>query len=359
MRIYGFFRGFPGLGRVVSGISILSMLKDMGHEIKAYSYLQGVQALKEHSIDFLLEKQPTKNQVMAIGINPICEVAGEIISKICRDKPDMVIVDGEPLFISTLAMVYPRRKIISLLNPADLYNPALPVSTIKFYHSHYLAAGSAIVHGVDRDSIVLPDEDHKCEILRTNTILRRDIIDAKLSEGKEIVSILGGGSSNSSDNFWDSTITMGKQVIDAAKYLHSEQFVIYCNDSRVEAKLSEYMNSDNVRIVSEYTLPHVMYSTAKIVISRAGRNTISEILYLKLPAILMSSCGDFRSSEQEKNIDQACAFRGGRFLKLENREDGKALVEKIKTAIAAADNGLLFVPGNKDAIDFVLNKAEN
>ena len=95
MRIYGFFRGFPGLGRVVSGISILSMLKDMGHEIKAYSYLQGVQALKEHSIDFLLEKQPTKNQVMAIGINPICEVAGEIISKICRDKPDMVIVDGE------------------------------------------------------------------------------------------------------------------------------------------------------------------------------------------------------------------------------------------------------------------------
>ena len=359
MKIYGFFRGFPGLGRVMSGISILSMLKDMGHEIKAYSYLQGVQALKEHGIDFLLEKQPPKHQVMAIGINPICEVAGEIISKICLDKPDMVIVDGEPLFICTLAMVYPRRRIISLLNPADLYNPALPVSTIKFYHSHYLAAGSAIVHGVDKDSIVLPDEDYKCEILKTNTILRHDVIDTEIFEGKEIVSILGGGSSNSSDNFWDSTITMGKQIMEAAKYLDSEKFVIYCNDSRVADKLSEYKNSNNVRIISKYTLPHEIYSTAKVVICRAGRNTISEILFLNLPAILMSSCGDFRSSEQEKNIDQACSFRGGRLLKLENMEGGKGLVEKIRKAISADDKGFVFVPGNKDAIEFIINKAES
>ena len=356
MRIYGFFRGFPGLGRVMSGISILSMLKDMGHEIKAYSYLQGVQALKEHSIEFLLEKQPPKHQVMAIGINPICEVAGEIISKICLDKPDLVIVDGEPLFISTLAMVYPRRKIISLLNPADLYNPALPTSTIKFYHSHYLAAGSAIVHGVDKDSIILPDENNQCESVKTNTILRRDIIDTRLSEGKEIVSILGGGSSNSSDNFWDSTIVMGRRILEAATFLESERFVIYCNDPRVADKLTAYKNSDNVRVVSDYTLPNEMYSTAKIVICRAGRNTISEILYLNLPAILMSSYGDFRSSEQEKNIDQACALRGGKLLKSENRESGKDLAKKIKTAIVAEDNGFVFVPGNKDAIEFVLHK---
>ena len=355
MKIYGFFRGFPGLGRVMSGISILTMLKDMGHEVKAYTYLQGVQALKEHNIPFLLEKQPPKHQIMAIGLNPICEIAGELIQKICIDTPDLVIVDGEPLFISTLAMVYPRKKIISLLNPSDLYNPSLPLSTIKFYHSHYLAAGAAIVHGVDKESIILPMDTQNCKILKTNTILRRDIIDAKITEGDEIVSILGGGSSNSSDSFWNSTIAMGRRLLETAGLLEKEKFVIYCNDSKVAETLVEYKNSDNISIVSEYTLPYIMYSKAKIVVCRAGRNTISEILYLKLPAILISSSGDFRSSEQEKNIDHACAFSGKRLIRFEKQENGKDLSEKIKEAINSEDNGFRFVPGNADVIDFILN----
>lgn len=41
MKIFGIFRGFPGLGRVVVGAGLLSMLKARGHEVKAYSYLQG------------------------------------------------------------------------------------------------------------------------------------------------------------------------------------------------------------------------------------------------------------------------------------------------------------------------------
>ena len=168
-------------------------------------------------------------------------------------SPDLVIVDDEPLFISTLAMVYPRSKIISLLNPADLHNPALPLSTIKFYHFHYLAAGAAIVHGVDKDSIVLPKDAQKCKILKTNTILRHDIIDTKISEGEDIVSILGGGSSNSSDSFWDSTIAMGRRLLEAAVFLEKEKFVIYCNDTKVARTLTEYRKSDNSRIVKCYT----------------------------------------------------------------------------------------------------------
>ncbi|MCR4656324.1 MAG: hypothetical protein K5770_08870 [Lachnospiraceae bacterium] len=46
MKIYGVFRGFHGLGRVMFGISMLSMLREAGHEVKAYSYLQGVKALR-------------------------------------------------------------------------------------------------------------------------------------------------------------------------------------------------------------------------------------------------------------------------------------------------------------------------
>ena len=343
MKIYGFFRGFPGLGRVVSGISILSTLKEMGNEVRAYSYLQGVQALNNHNVDILLEKQPDQYHIMAIGLNPICEVSGELIERICSEDPDIVIVDGEPLFISTLAMVYPREKILSLLNPADLFNDSLPISTMKFYHNHYLAAGSAIVHGVDKNNITLPKNTRGCDILKTTTILRREVMETPVSEKTEVVAILGGGSSNSSESFWHATVDMGKKIIDAATILDQERFVIYCNDSKIAGRLSEYVMPQNIRIVLTYTMPQNMYATAKVILCRAGRNTISEILYLDLPAILMSSYGDFRSSEQGKNINLACALKPGRLLKLSQEEDGKTLSEKIWQVINAENNGYRFL----------------
>ena len=42
MRILGIFRGFPGLGRVVSGVGILETLRDKYNcEVEIISYLQG------------------------------------------------------------------------------------------------------------------------------------------------------------------------------------------------------------------------------------------------------------------------------------------------------------------------------
>ena len=42
MKILGIFRGFPGLGRVVSGVALLETLRDKYDcEIKCISYLQG------------------------------------------------------------------------------------------------------------------------------------------------------------------------------------------------------------------------------------------------------------------------------------------------------------------------------
>ena len=125
MKVYGIFRGFPGLGRVISGIAIMSELKKNGHDIEVYSYLQGVQSLRDHDFDFIIDDQPTAQQVMAIGLSPIGDIAEKIIGLICSEEPDLVIVDGEPLIISTLAMVYPRERIMSILNPTDLYNDSL------------------------------------------------------------------------------------------------------------------------------------------------------------------------------------------------------------------------------------------
>lgn len=356
MRIYGVFRGFPGLGRVVAGISILSSLKENGHEVKAYSYLQGIQALRDHDIALMMDEQPTQHQISAIGLNPIGEVAEKLIDKICSEAPDMVIVDGEALLISTLSTVYPREKILALLNPADLFNESQPLSTREFYHRNYLAARNAIVHGVNTYKQIKPEIVCDCDILQTNTILRQSIIELKKSEQTDIVAILGGGCSNSSESFWKSTLEMGSRVVEAAKILRGETFTIYCNDYEIAEKLSYSDIPRNVSIIADYTLPEQVYSSAKVVLCRAGRNTISEILYLGLPAILMSSSGDYRSVEQERNIDQACAGCPNTLFRSNKDESGEVLAEKVKKAMEAKPSEFIFEPGNEEATEFVLEK---
>lgn len=354
MKVFGIFRGFPGLGRVMAGISIMSELKAMGHETKAYSYLRGKEAINEHGLEFILQRQPTSHQIMALGINPIGEISEALIDKICSEKPDLIIIDGEPLFLSTLAMVYPREKIVSLLNPMDIYNLSLPLSSLKFLRMHYLSAGRAIIHGIKKEEITLLQNYSGCDILQVNTILRKSIIDMNIKERKKVVTILGGGCSNASDSFFEATLEMGEKVIEAAKNMREEEFVIYCNDSNLANRLFENKNLYNVKIVSKYTLPENMYSSAKVVLCRAGRNTLSEILYLNIPAVLMSTNGDFRSIEQKMNMEQVCALNPDRFVKFNIEESGIKLIEKIKYLISVKENNYCFVPGNQEAIKFVL-----
>lgn len=357
MKIFGVFRGFPGLGRVVAGASILSELRRRGHEVKAYSYLQGLPVLKNEGLDLIISEQPTTNQISAIGLSPICETAADLIRVICEQKPDLVILDGEPLLVSTLSLVYPRERLLALLNPTDLHNPSLPDSTLLFYHTHYLSAGKAIVHGLDKNSVVLPKELHGCDVLCTNTILRRQIFELNSREDDkktEITVILGGGTRNASENFWNSTVEMGKHIVLASNMLPDESFTVYCNDDKIADALLKENSSKNIRIVADYASPEAIYTPAKMIICRAGRNTISEVLYLGLPTLLMPSSGDFRSAEQEANIDMVCRMCS-RIRRFVSDDSVELLVKRIMNTMNSSDPGYNFVPGNQDAIEFIIS----
>lgn len=359
MKIYGFFRGFPGLGRVMSGISILTSLKALGHEVKAYSYLQGLQALKDHHIECLPVAQPPLHQVMTIGLNPISKASQELIDLICREQPDLVIVDGEALFVSTLAMAYPREKILSLLNPTDVYNEDLPNLTMRFYHTHYFAAGLALVHGISKEQIIVPKDTLGCEVLSTNTILRQNVLRIKPQKIRHnLVAILGGGSKNAAENFIASTLRMARCIIEAARHAPAENFTLYCNDPALHEQLSAFDCPINLKVVSKYTLPEDIYTTAEVVICRAGRNTISELLYLNLPGVLMPSASNFRATEQSKNTQYACSLKAGRLLTLEQDEGYEALLDKIARVRQAGDNNFKFIPGNQPALEFILRKIQ-
>ena len=355
MKIIGVFRGFPGLGRVVSGVGLLNDLRKKGHDILGFSYMQGVDILNSYKINKLLNETPLKSNIMEIGLNPISKIAGELISKIIDENPDLVIIDGEALLASTLSLVFPKEKILTLLNPTDICNDSLPESTIAFYKQHYLSAGTAIVHMPNINADILPKEKLDCDLHLINTILRDEILNLKPDiTKKSIVGILGGGCANSSDNFYKSTLEIGKKIVEVAKKLSNEKFLIYCNDKEIKKSLDfEIINMNNIKVIEEYTEPKEIYTNAKLIFCRSGRNTVSELLYLQIPAILFSSKGDFRSKEQEKNIDAVCKINPFKLKKSSIDETIDEILKKIEKLVKIERSDVEFIPGNKKALQII------
>lgn len=359
MKIFGIFRGFPGLGRVVSGVSILETLRNEGYEVKAYSYLQGKDVLEDYQLKTIIEKEPSIPHIMVIGLNPISKEMGELIDKIVKEQPDLIIIDGEPLLISTLSYVFPREKIISFLNPTDIENLTLPFSTIIFYRKHYLSAKNVFVHGIGVPDFSRLESEYSCNIKSINTILRNEILELKGQiVGEKIIGILGGGCSNASKNFFDSTVKMAKTIIKLSNVLNKEKFIIYCNDKMIKKEIENNIPF-NVEIIDEYTSPLKIYKEAKLVLCRAGRNTVSELLYLGIPALLFASKGDFRSSEQEKNIELVHSISDGSIEKVLIEETEERLLKKINRVLKNKKEKNNFIPGNEIVLSYIKNMLEN
>lgn len=353
-KIYGVFRGFPGLGRVSSGIALLKEFQKLGYEIEAVSYFQGTEALYRQGIPLLFEYNIEQCDITSIGINPITGFATKIINKIIENQPDAVIIDGEPLLQSTLCDIYPKERVISLLNPSDLQNDSLPESTIRFYHKNYLSGENAIVHGVGIENEVIKEKE--CYIHYIPTILRDEIMEISTTTKNthRIIGILGGGSVNSSDKFVSSTVEMGKKIAFIAKRMPQYSFDVYCNDLFIQSEIEKnIVLPSNYKIISTYTTPSEMYKGAKMVIARAGRNVVSELLYLNIPALLIATSGDYRSKEQEKNIDMMIKVSNNLFDKINILDDEDIMIKKINDKLHNEPIMNKFIPGNNYAVDVI------
>lgn len=353
-KIYGIFRGFPGLGRVSAGIALLKDLEKQGYQIGAISYYQGSSALRKQGIPILLEYEPEDRDITSIGINPITEFSSKVAECIKEGEPDIIIFDGEPLLQSVLGDVFPKSKIISLLNPSDLYNETLPEFKINFYHKNYLACGNAIVHGIGlKNETVAMGE---CNVYHIPTIIREEVlsISSSYKASKRIVGILGGGSVNSSKSFIKSTVDMGVKIASIAKIMNQYDFDIYCNDDYIKQEIEGRIKEvANVEIISNYTAPKDIYDSACFAIVRAGRNVASELLYLNIPGLLIATDGDYRSQEQEKNIRLMIEVGDTLFDKFTLLEDDISIVNKINTMIEGRTREKLIHPGNEISIDII------
>ena len=88
-----------------------------------------------------------------------------------------------------------------------------------------------------------------------------------------------------------------------ADYFSDYEIHIYCSCDVVE--LNNLLNPRNVFIHKNIEKCEHYYLDSKLIISRAGRNTISELLCLEIPSIIIPAGDDFRAKEQAVNSEQA------------------------------------------------------
>lgn len=297
MKVLGIFRGFPGLGRVVAGVSLLETLRDNHHcEIKIITYLQGEQYVLSHGAN--IEYRTNREDYCAIGILPTSKFGHFIHHTIRTFQPDIVILDGEPLLVQSLRISFPNLKTVVLLNPADVNNPSNDVEAMDYFNELYSNADLAIVHGLNKVKTEYPYS----KIISIGTIIRCEIFDIKYNPSNKIYCILGGGTVNVGQQFSQDTIQIARLCVDAAALLPEFEMHIICSSMNIYNAIRDFHISSNTFIYNSIINATHIYSDAQLIITRSGRNSLSEVLFLGIPTITFVTGDTFRRAEQEQNL---------------------------------------------------------
>lgn len=346
MKVLGIFRGFPGLGRVVSGVSLLETLRDkFACEIRMISYLQGNCYLRSRGYEGMQEAIPM--DFCSIGLLPTNRMGVHIHSEIKSFAPDIVLVDGEPLIVQSLKISYPNLKVVTLLNPADVDNPHNDKEAMEFFNHLYSLADLAIVHGLRKPNLVYT---YKKQIA-LGTILRNEILNLDHTPTNNIYCILGGGTVNVGYQFETSTIAIANICKQLAKVLPSYNMHIVCSSQNIYDALCEGQIDDNVILHKDVLKAEEYYSNATLVITRSGRNTLSELAYLGIPALSFVTGDNYRRVEQEQNLANIKA-KNIAAIAIDTSID--EIADKAKELMQQGITKCGFAIGNDDAIKEIL-----
>ena len=320
MRVLFINRGYPGLGRVMGSVALDSIFKNSAifrnYESAFASYLSGYTYLEKsnfHPINLFPDGYFYRPNAFCIPFG----VEGRSFVKLVGSfSPDFVVIDGEPLFIDWLYDML-QIPVLVITNPSDLYNPACDDMAIDFFRYYYSKAHAVIAHGIWR----LPDHltnlgNRAGNVVEMNTIVHHKIFEAgfqrrignnKPSCGRKIVGVLGGGSENVASSYRSHSLQLAKWLVEACDCVEIEKLTLYCSDKNVYKCLVEECHPrfpcnfiadqmDNISDIIE----------ADLIVGRAGRNLVSEVLTLGSRALLVAVAAEnYRTGDQKETAEVA------------------------------------------------------
>jgi UDP-N-acetylglucosamine:LPS N-acetylglucosamine transferase len=196
-----------------------------------------------------------------------------------------------------------------------------------------------------------------------NTIIRAEILNINpVIKSKQIFCILGGGTVNVQNDFLESTLKIAILCFGLAKELAEYKITIQCSSINVYEIINENIKTKkpaNLQLISTIKPPVDYYSNSSLIITRAGRNSLSELLFLNMPAISFISGCSFRKEEQACNAQYT---QNSQIKSLSTDIQLSQFVQSCKELLnknEIEETQSCFLPGNKVANELIINYLKN
>lgn len=313
--------GGGSAGHVTPNLALIPKLKEMGYEIQYIGTRDGIERkiiegekIKYHSISGgkLRRYFDIKN-----FSDPFKVIKGIFeAQKIMREeKPDVVFSKGGFVAVPVVIAAF-FNKIPVIAHESDI-TPGLANKISIPYCSKICVTFPESLQNIKKDKGVLTGTPIREELFKGNKSLGTSI--CGFSDNKPVVLIIGGslGSVKINENI--------RIILD--KLLPKYNIAHICGKGNLDDKLKHKKGYKQFEYVAE-ELPHLM-QCSDLVISRAGANSIFELLALKKPNLLIPLS---RSSSRGDQILNAASFeKSGYSMVLQEEElNGEILKNKIE-----------------------------
>ncbi len=196
-----------------------------------------------------------------------------------------------------------------------------------------------------------PNSD--CEVIG-NPVMREIMSVGPLANPKDIPTIFVTGGSRGSQSINTALEKILKKLLAKYKVIHQTGGLDYLNFSNIKQKLPQALRNNYEVFVRVNPLEvSKIYSKATMVISRAGANTVSEIMIVKRPAILIPLPISFLD-EQTKNAKVAKKWGIAKIL-TQNNLTARSLMQNIEDTLSTTDEIIKKVKKSKSP-DFEASK---
>ena len=296
-------RAEPGLGRLTEAVSLTTILTAAGARAPTRFYTTPAAA----PLARRLLRRPVQRFELGRGEDPqqtLIDSPGvqRLLVALRRSRPAAVVVDGYPLLLPLLRALSPAR-LVAMANLHDLRNPAHSRGARLLQEALHGSSGLILVSELRRGWV--RDRIGEVPVLRIPSLVRLEVPSGRLLQGRgpapPVVAVLGGGSRG------DSRLQASDRAILAALERAVGRGVLpMCLVFAGAGPGPAEPEFPHLAFASDPAACLPSLAQAELVIARAGRSTLAEVLAHGRHAVAVIPESDtLRGAEQAANAAAA------------------------------------------------------
>lgn len=316
--------GGGSAGHVTPNLALIPKLKELGYEIKYIGSKDGIEKeiiQKENIPYFEISSGKLRRYFDLKNFSDPFKVAKGVMDAmkiLSKEKPDVIFSKGGFVTVPVV-MAASIKKIPVISHESDL-TPGLANKIASPFCNKLCVTFPESIKYIKGDKGVLTGTPIREDLLQGNRIKGKNFCNFK--QEKKVLMIIGGSLGSK---------VINENVRNVVKELLKEFNIVHiCGKGNLDESLKNLEGYKQFEYISD-ELPHVM-SIADIVISRAGANTIFELLALRKPHILIPLSAAASRGDQVLNAN---SFEKSGFSKVIKEEEltGEVLLKAIEDIV--------------------------